>query len=151
GADIMLVASDGQALRAPVESISVQGRGAGGVAGMKLKAGARIVGAGPLIGDGSVVVITSESGAKATSFEEFEAKGRGGQGVRIARLAGSESLVAAWFGDPTRSGLLVQMVDDHDPRKLDHNPVPFMLQQSKRDLVPVRTERQVMVLAPSRW
>ncbi len=151
GADIMLVASDGQALRAPVESISVQGRGAGGVAGMKLKAGARIVGAGPLIGDGSVVVITSESGAKATSFEEFEAKGRGGQGVRIARLAAGESLVSAWFGDPMRSGLLVQMVDDHDPRKLDHNPVPFMLEQSKRDLVPVRTERQVMVLAPSRW
>ncbi len=151
GVDAMIVASDGQALRLGIESISVQGRGAGGVAGMKLKGDARVVGAGPLIGDGQAIVITSESGAKATAYDEFEVKGRGGQGVRIARLSSGEGLLAAWFGDPVEGELLAQMADDDDARKLDPNPVAFMLDSTSRDLVPSRTERQVIVLAPARW
>jgi len=151
GVDVMIVASDGQALRMPIDSISVQGRGAGGVAGMKLKGEAHVIGAGPLIGDGVAVVITSESGAKSTPYTEFEMKGRGGQGVRIARLAAGERLLAAWFGDPIEGELLAQMADDHDPRKVHPNPVPFSIEASNRDLVPTRTERQVLLLAPGRW
>ncbi|NDH84767.1 MAG: hypothetical protein EBY65_07855, partial [Acidimicrobiia bacterium] len=90
GVDVIAVASDGQALRMPLDSISVQGRGAGGVAGMKLKAGAEVVGAGPVIGDGVVLTVTSDSAAKATPYEEFESKGRGGQGVRVAKLGAAE-------------------------------------------------------------
>lgn len=155
GVDIVVVASDGQTLRMPLESVSVQGRGAGGVAGIKLKPGAVVVGAGPLIGDGVVLTITSESGAKATPYEEFETKGRGGQGVRVAKLGGGETITLAWFGSLGSIGgsgdLLAQMADDEDPKKLDPNPVAFDIEGSKRDLVPVKTERQVMVLGPSRW
>ena len=90
-----------------------------------------VVGAGPLIGDGIVLTITSESGAKATPFEEFESKGRGGQGVRIARLGSGETITLAWFGALGSIGgagdLLAQMADDEDPKKLDPNPVPFEL------------------------
>ncbi|MEM9203819.1 MAG: DNA topoisomerase (ATP-hydrolyzing) [Actinomycetota bacterium] len=155
GVDVILVASDGQTLRMPVDSISAQGRGAGGVAGMKLKGGAVVVGAGPVIGDGVVLAITSASGAKATPYEEFESKGRGGQGVRSAKLASGETVTLAWFGTLGSIGgagdLLAQMADDADPKKLDPNPVPFTVEPSKRDLVPTTTERQVMVLGPSRW
>ncbi len=155
GVDIMVVASDGQALRMPLESVSVQGRGAGGVAGLKLKGDAVVVGAGPLIGDGVVLTVTSESGAKATPYDEFESKGRGGQGVRIARLGSGETITRAWFGTLGSIGgagdLLAQMADDADPKKLDPNPIPFELEATKRDLVPTRTERQVMVLGPNRW
>jgi len=135
--------------------VSVQGRGAGGVAGLKLKGDAVVVGAGPLIGDGVVLTVTSESGAKATPYEEFESKGRGGQGVRIARLGSGETITLAWFGSLGSIGgagdLLAQMADDDDPKKLDPNPIPFELEATKRDLVPTRTERQVMVLGPNRW
>ena len=155
GVDVILVASDGQALRMPVDSISVQGRGAGGVAGMKLKGDASVVGAGPLIGDGVVLTVTSDSAAKATPFEEFEAKGRGGQGVRITKLGTSETLTLAWFGTLGSIGgagdLLAQMAADDDPKKLDPNPVPFTIEPSRRDLMSATTDRQVMVLAPSRW
>ncbi len=155
GVDIVVVASDGQTLRMPLESVAVQGRGAGGVAGVKLKGDAIVVGAGPLIGDGVVLTITSESGAKATPYEEFESKGRGGQGVRVARLGSGETITLAWFGTLGSIGgdgdLLAQMADDEDPKKLDPNPVPFDVDASKRDLVPTKTERQVMVLGPSRW
>ncbi|NDH98212.1 MAG: hypothetical protein EBZ17_12315, partial [Actinobacteria bacterium] len=155
GVDVIAVASDGQVLRMPLDSISVQGRGAGGVAGMKLKAGAEVVGAGPVIGDGVVLTVTSDSAAKATPYEEFESKGRGGQGVRVAKLGAAETVTLAWFGSLGSIGgpgdLLAQMADDEDPKKLDPNPVPFDIAPSKRDLVPAKTERQVMVLGPSRW
>ena len=155
GVDVIAVASDGQVLRMPLDSISVQGRGAGGVAGMKLKAGAEVVGAGPVIGDGVVLTVTSDSAAKATPYEEFESKGRGGQGVRVAKLGAAETVTLAWFGSLGSIGgpgdLLAQMADDEDPKKLDPNPVPFDIAPSKRDLVPTKTERQVMVLGPSRW
>ncbi len=155
GVDVILVASDGQTLRMPVDSISVQGRGAGGVAGMKLKGDAVVVAAGAVIGDGVVLTVTSAATAKATPYEEFETKGRGGQGVRAAKLGSGETITLAWFGTIGSIGgagdLLAQMADDDDPKKLDPNPVPFSIEPSRRDLVPTSTERQVMVLAPSRW
>ena len=148
--DIVIVASDGQTLRLPLDSVSVQGRGAGGVAGMKLRPGATAVGAGALIGDGVVITVTSERGAKATPYGELPVKGRGGQGVRIARLADGETITIIYSGSPD-FGLLAQMADDDDPKKLDPNPVPFEIEATNRDLVPVRTERQIRVLAPGRW
>jgi DNA gyrase subunit A len=151
GVDVVMVASDGQTLRIAGDSVSAQGRGAGGVAGMKLKDDAQIVGAAAMLGDGAVITITSESGAKGTPFEEFESKGRGGQGVRVARLASGESISAMWVGNASFDGLLAQMADDHDPKKLDPHPVVFDVEVTKRDLVPTRTERQVMILSPSRW
>ena len=87
---------------------------------MKLKAGAEVVGAGPVIGDGVVLTITSDSAAKATPYEEFESKGRGGQGVRVAKLGTAETVTLAWFGSLGSIGgpgdLLAQMADDEDPR-----------------------------------
>ena len=149
GIDMAIVSSDGQILRLPVDAVSAQGRGAGGVAGMKLKDGATVVGAGALLGDGGVFVVTDQKGVKATPYEELPVKGRGGQGVRLAKLGGDEAITAAWFG--TSGDLLAQMADDDDPKKLDPNPEAVELEPTGRDLVPGRTERQILVLAPGRW
>lgn len=150
GADMAIVASDAQVLRLPVDAVSLQGRGAGGVAGMKLRDGANVVGAGALIGDGAAIVITDGSGLKATPYEELPQKGRGGQGVRLAKIGDAESVTLAWFG-AMPADLLAQMADDDDPKKIDPNPVPLDPEPSARDLVPARTERQILVLAPARW
>jgi DNA gyrase subunit A len=150
GVDMAIVASDGQVLRMPVDAVSIQGRGAGGVAGMKLKGDARVVGAGALIGDGAAIVVTNASGVKATPYEELPVKGRGGQGVRLAKLGAGESVTLAWFG-AMPADLLAQMADDHDPKKIDPNPVPLDPEPSARDLVPARSDRQILVLAPARW
>ena len=148
--DMVIVSSDGQTLRLPASSVSVQGRGAGGVAGMKLKPGATVVGAGALIGDGSVITATSASGVKATPYGELPTKGRGGQGVRIAKLADGEIVTTVYVG-VADGGVLTQMASDDDPKKLDPNPEVLEVEDSNRDLVPTRTERQIMVLAPGRW
>ncbi|MEZ5165240.1 MAG: DNA gyrase C-terminal beta-propeller domain-containing protein [Acidimicrobiales bacterium] len=150
GVDMAIVASDAQVLRLPVDSVSVQGRGAGGVAGMRLRDGASAVGAGPLIGDGAAIIVTDASGLKATPYEELPVKGRGGQGVRLSKLGDGETVTQAWFG-AMPADLLAQMADDDDPRKLDPNPVALDPEPSGRDLVPARTERQILVLAPARW
>ena len=148
--DMAMVASDAQVLRVPVDSVSLQGRGAGGVAGMKLRGGAEVVGAGALVGDGASIIVTDASGLKATPYEELPVKGRGGQGVRMAKVADGETVTLAWFG-AMPADLLAQMADDDDPRRIDPNPVPLDPEPSGRDLVPARTERQILVLAPGRW
>ncbi|MEZ5247502.1 MAG: DNA topoisomerase (ATP-hydrolyzing) [Acidimicrobiales bacterium] len=150
GADMAIVASDAQVLRLPVDTVSMQGRGAGGVAGMRLRDGASVVGAGALIGDGASIIVTDASGLKATPFEELPVKGRGGQGVRLAKIGDGETVTLAWFG-AMPADLLAQMADDDDPKKIDPNPVPLDPEPSGRDLVPARTERQILVLAPARW
>lgn len=151
GVDIAMVASDGQVLRTPVDGINDQGRGAGGVAGMRLLSGAKVVGADVLLGDGVALTVTSGGGVKATPYGDLLAKGRGGQGVRIARLADGETVTGTWFGPAAMTDVYALMADYDDPRKLDPNPVAFNIEASSRDLVPNRTERQIMVVGDARW
>ena len=151
GVDIALVASDGRVLRTPVDPINDQGRGAGGVAGMRLLGDAKVVGADVLLGDGVALTVTSAGGVKATPYGDLLAKGRGGQGVRIARLASGETVTGTWFGPAAMTDVYALMADYDDPRKLDPNPVALNIEASARDLVPSRTERQIMVVADARW
>ena len=149
GIDLVLVASDGQVLRTPVDGISVQGRGAAGVAGMKLRDGASVVAAAPVLGDDALVTVADDASVKATPLSELETKGRGGIGVRVSRLSDGASLTLAHIGPPL--GLLAVMVSDTDPKKPDPAPVPLILETTKRDLVSTASERQILAIGPARW
>lgn len=151
-ADIIMVADNANALRTSVDGISVQGRGAAGVAGMKLKDGAKIVAAGPVdpeVWDGIVVSVSPVSEAKATPFDELPAKGRGTGGVRLHKLRDDKPLVSAYIG--SAENLWVLMSTDEDHTKLDPTPVAFPLEPSKRDLAASSTDRQILGLGPVRW
>jgi len=152
GIDIAMVADNASVLRTSVEGISVQGRGAGGVAGMKLKDDAKVVAAGaidPQVWDGAVVSITSNAEAKATPFDELPAKGRGGGGVRLTKLRDGDLLTNAFIG--STEDLYVLMSTDDDATKLDPTPVPFEMEPTKRDLVSSGTDRQILSIARVRW
>ncbi len=149
GVDVVVVTDDGQALRTPLDAVRVQGPGAAGVAGMKTREGARVVGAGPVLADEIVVAPTNRAGLVAVAAAELPTKGRGGLGVRLARLEAGERLVAARCVDTT--GVLALMGRDDDPRKLDPHPVALVVEPARRDLVPRRLERPVHVVAPGRW
>jgi len=149
GSEMVVVASDGQALRTDASSISTQGRGAGGVAGMKLRPGASVVAAATISGHDLVVAVTSESGVKTTPISEIPVKGRNTQGVRLVKMAKGESLNVVVIGSGV--GLLAQMSADDDPKKLDPHPVPLWVEPSRRDLVATTTERQIRVIASGRW
>ncbi len=148
GTDIVMTTSDAQALRTSSDAISIQGRGAGGVAGMKVKSGASVIGASAIIGDGVLVTVSDDAAAKATPLAEIPTKGRNGGGVRITKLDGS-ALTLCYVG--ALDGLMAAMATDDDPCKLDPTPVPVDLVETKRDLVSASTERQILALGISRW
>lgn len=149
GADIAIIASDGQVLRTSVDGISAQGRNAAGVAGMKLKDGAKVVGAGVILGDEPILTVTDKGTAKLTPSSEFESKGRGGSGVRVTRFTNEKALVYARVGS-TR-GLLVVVASDEDPTKPAPDPIALDLEETKRDLVSTTTDGTILVVGPARW
>jgi len=102
-ADVLFITSAGQLLRTAVTGVPVQGAGARGVGGIRLKDSARVVAAGAA-GDTGFVVTVAGSGATASSLKvtpvsAFPRTGRDGVGVRCHRLLAAESaLIGGWAG-----------------------------------------------------
>ena len=112
-ADLVFVTSDGQLLRFSAEAVRPQGRAAGGMAGIRLAAGAHVVWFGAVddpaeSGDAVVVTVAGRAGAlpgtaaasvKVAPYADFPPKGRGTGGVRCHRfLKGEDELILAWAG-----------------------------------------------------
>ncbi|MGO9189019.1 MAG: DNA topoisomerase (ATP-hydrolyzing) subunit A [Streptosporangiaceae bacterium] len=122
-AELVFITSDAQLLRFPASSVRPQGRAAGGMAGVRLLAGASVVWFGAVDADAAAgtpsgtpgtyspaVVVTVAGSAsalpgaaadsvKVTPLHEFPGKGRATSGVRCHRfLKGEDLLVAAWAG-----------------------------------------------------
>ncbi len=110
GSEFAAVASDAQLLRFAASSVRPQGRPAGGMAGMKLGAGARVIFAAAIDADATAQVVTVADSsltlpgtdvatAKVSDWAEFPAKGRATGGVRAQRfLKGEDQLACAWVG-----------------------------------------------------
>lgn len=111
-AELVFIASDAQLLHFPASSVRPQGCPAGGMAGMKLSAGARVLSFTALtpaeLESAVVVTIAATSdtllgadpgAAKVSTFDEFPGKGRATGGVRAQRfLKGQDALTVAWAG-----------------------------------------------------
>ncbi len=121
--ELVFVSSDAQLLHFPASGVRPQGRSGGGMAGIRLSAGAKVVFFGAIRPEDAVVVTVSgsssalpgtEAGAvKVTSFSEYPAKGRATGGVRCHRfLKGEDALLLAWAGpDPMAAAASGQPVD----------------------------------------
>ena len=107
--DLVFVTSDAQLLHFPASLVRPQGRGGGGVAGIRLGEDAQALWFGASPTSGAVVVTVSgssealpgtEAGSvKLTDFAEYPAKGRATAGVRCHRfLKGEDALTLAWVG-----------------------------------------------------
>jgi DNA gyrase subunit A len=121
--ELVFITSDAQLLRFSASLVRPQGRAAGGMAGVRLAAGASVVWFGavdaaaaagePTGPPGSyspavVVTVAGSAGAlpgaaadsvKVTPMHEYPAKGRATGGVRCHRfLKGEDTLVMAWAG-----------------------------------------------------
>jgi DNA gyrase subunit A len=114
--DLVFVTSDAQLLHFDAAAVRPQGRSAGGMAGVRLAAGARVVHFGVVdpAAENVVVTISGSSAAlpgtdagsvKVTPYTEYPAKGRGTGGVRCHRfLRGEDVLTLAWAGpSPARA------------------------------------------------
>jgi DNA gyrase subunit A len=87
--DLMLVSRKGQSIRftATDDALRPMGRATSGVTGMKFREEDELLAAN-VITDGSYVFIVTEGGyAKRTAVEEYRLQGRGGLGIKVAKLA----------------------------------------------------------------
>ncbi|MFC7374326.1 DNA topoisomerase (ATP-hydrolyzing) subunit A [Brachybacterium sp. GCM10030267] len=106
--DLVFISSDAQLLHFPSSGVRPQGRGAGGVAGIKLAPDAEVVSFGVIdvTADADVVTVAGSSSTlpllqtgslKVSPLTEFPAKGRATAGLRCHRfLRGEDSLIGAW-------------------------------------------------------
>jgi len=137
--NLCFVSSEAQLLHFSAPSVRPQGRGGGGVAGIRLGAGQRVMSFTAFTPDDSAVVVTvsgsstalpgTEAGSvKVTPFSEYPAKGRATGGVRCHRfLKGEDTLVLAWAGTgpahaAAASGAAVDLPDANGRR--DGSGVP---------------------------
>lgn len=86
--EAVLVSQAGQAIRFKAQDVRQMGRSAAGVAGMKLKKGDQIVGAG-VVRSGEktrLMVMTAQGYGKTTDIKEYKVQGRGGSGIKTANV-----------------------------------------------------------------
>ncbi|MFH8716732.1 DNA topoisomerase IV subunit A [Streptomyces zaomyceticus] len=131
--DLVFITSDAQLLRYPASQVRPQGRPAGGMAGVKLTAGADVISftAVDPAADAVVFTVAGSTGtldsaagtsAKVTPFDQYPRKGRATGGVRCQRfLKGEDVLILAWAGTtPARAaqktGTPVEL-PEMDPRR----------------------------------
>ncbi len=138
--DLVFITSDAQLLRFSAASVRPQGRAAGGMAGIRLAAGAAVIWFGAVTPEGDsgaggpvVVTVAGTAGAlpgtgaatvKVTPYQEYPPKGRATGGVRCHRFLkskGEDALVLAWAGPaPARGATDAGMPVDlpaADPRR----------------------------------
>jgi DNA gyrase subunit A len=108
--DLVFITDDAQLLRFQASHVRPQGRPAGGVAGVKLAEGAKVISFTAVDPAADAVVFTVagsrgtlddsvQTTAKLTPFDQYPRKGRATGGVRCQRfLKGEDCLSLAWAG-----------------------------------------------------
>ncbi|GLZ14252.1 DNA topoisomerase (ATP-hydrolyzing) [Actinomadura sp. NBRC 104425] len=108
--DLVFITTDAQLLHYGAANVRPQGRPAGGMAGIKLSAGARVLWFGAVdpsrenrvvtVSGSSTALPGTQTGAvKVSDYADFPAKGRATGGVRSHRfLKGEDALILAWAG-----------------------------------------------------
>ncbi|MFF0202011.1 DNA topoisomerase (ATP-hydrolyzing) subunit A [Streptomyces sp. NPDC005017] len=131
--DLVFITDDAQLLRYQAAQVRPQGRPAGGMAGIKLTEGAKVISFTAVDPAADAVVFTVagsrgtlddsvQTTAKLTPFDQYPRKGRATGGVRCQRfLKGEDCLSLAWAGPaPARAaqknGTPVELPEP-DPRR----------------------------------
>ncbi|MGW2862373.1 DNA gyrase/topoisomerase IV subunit A [Streptomyces sp. SDr-06] len=139
--DLVFITDDAQLLRYQASQVRPQGRPAGGMAGIKLADGAKVISftavdpAGDAMvfsvaGSGATLLGDTAVSAKLTPFDQYPRKGRATGGVRCQRfLKGEDKLVLAWAGPaPVRAaqanGAPAQLPEPDPRRDGSGTPLP---------------------------
>ncbi|WP_396656125.1 DNA gyrase subunit A [Microbacterium sp.] len=86
--DILLISRQGMSLRftATDEALRPMGRATEGVKGMSFREGDSLLSASVVSDDGYVFVVTEGGFAKRTAVDQYRRQGRGGLGIKVAKL-----------------------------------------------------------------
>ena len=137
--EFVFVTKDAQLLRSPISAVRPQGRGAGGMAGIKVAPKSEVIFFGVVDHTWSAEVVTvagsshalpgtASTSVKVTDLEQFPVKGRGTAGMRCQRfLKGEDELTLAWAGTaPARAagprGAAVELPQEQSKRDASGMP-----------------------------
>jgi DNA gyrase subunit A len=98
--DVLLVTSQGMAIRFKEDDVRPMGLVAAGVNGIKLDDSDELVGAEILPAEGEIFLMTSEGKAKRISEKEFPTQGRYGKGVNVWSLPKNVTIAGVASGKP---------------------------------------------------
>ena len=93
--DVIMVSERGQAIRFSIDELTPRSRNAGGVRGMKLLDGDRIVAMGTAAPSDHLLIVSQGGYGKSTPVSSYRRSGRSGQGVRTLRVTDRNGPVAA--------------------------------------------------------
>ena len=94
--DILLISRLGMSLRftASDDALRPMGRATEGVKGMSFREADSLLSASVASDDGYVFVVTEGGYAKRTSIDQYRLQGRGGLGIKVARLSDDRGILA---------------------------------------------------------
>ncbi len=106
--DVLMVTQKGHSIRFPVANVPIRSRAAGGVRGMRLYPGDRVVGMDIAVSDAFVLTVTSKGYGKLTSVSRYRRQGRAGTGTRTYHLTEKRGdLVAARLVTLTQQVMII--------------------------------------------
>ena len=107
--DAMMVTERGQAIRFAIDDLTPRSRIAGGVRGIRLLEGDRVVAMGVVTTNSHLLVVSQGGYGKMTSTSSYTRKGRGGQGVRTFQVTEKAGPLAAAkvVTDPEQQEMLI--------------------------------------------
>ena len=94
--DLILISSHGMSVRftASDETLRPMGRATEGVRGMKFRDGDSLLSASVVQDDSFVFVVTEGGYAKRTAVSEYRVQGRGGLGIKVAKITEDRGVLA---------------------------------------------------------
>jgi DNA gyrase subunit A len=102
--EVIIATSDGKSIRFPEDQVRSMGRAAGGVRGMTLHEGDRVVGMEILSPGATILTVTERGYGKRTPLEDYRLQRRGGQGIITIRTSQRNGPVVS----------VAQVVDDDE-------------------------------------
>ena len=90
-----MVSERGQAIRFPVANLTPRSRSAGGVRGMRLIGGDRVIAMSAVLPNSHLVIVSQRGYGKSTPLSRYPRHSRGGQGVRTFKVIPKTGPVAA--------------------------------------------------------
>ena len=108
GDDIIFISEQGMGIRFSVDDLPVRRRTAGGVKGMSLRTGDRVVSMDVGNDESKLLVVSKLGRGKVNPLSEYRRQGRGGLGLRAFKLTKNTGLIAdAQIVDETNEVYLV--------------------------------------------
>lgn len=101
--EVLMISTNGQAIRFTVAELRSASRTSGGVRGIRLSEDDSLVSLSVAIPDGELLVVTEHGYGKRTPVDEYPRHNRGGSGILTARLTDKTGKIAA-----------ARMVTEHD-------------------------------------